>query len=342
MSKLRYSPYRRDDSLPNPKASLKRALVGALCFYAAVIFFACAWLRPELFGLAGGIDIPSEISDPAVRAWHDARALQKNKAHAEEQAEGRVGRSNADNAPRLVPTDAKDNMPKLPEAKGALPPARDLPPSIVWSGTLDVSRCWTPQGVEVPASQCDELPALRDALAQRLHVIAGCRDAVVNKMSYGRLALGIEVDYSRAALSIWKALGTDIEKAEAIVSCVEEKLEGLGPIDKFAKYSRYMMSLTVVFPSPVELAKKLEQGDLLPDGAGESRYKAVRVIRKNVRVRTEPMDGDVIDAVSAPEEVLLLKNRGDDWCLVVTAEKIKGWMVCWGLDILGGDQLKLE
>lgn len=340
MSKLGYQPYRRDDSLRDPKSSFKRILVGSLFSYGAALFFVSAWLRPGFFCPAGGVDIPTEISDATVRAWHDEGFLLSDGAFSDKDFDDLALSPHETASSRtLVLTGVNSGLSAPTGDDGSVPPAKEPPPSILLPGPMDVSRCWTSQGVEVSATLCDDLPVLKDALTQRLHIVAKCRDELAGQGAYGDIVLGIEVDYSRGALSFWKAPKTDIRNAEEIVSCIKEKLESLSPVKEAAQYSRYMIFVPIRFPSPAELAEQLlaeeRAGRVTEAGEGERPDNVVRVTRDNVRLRTAPVDGDVKGTVSAPEEVLLLDEESG-WCLVVTAREEKGWMVCWGLDLAEG------
>lgn len=60
--------------------------------------------------------------------------------------------------------------------------------------------------------------------------------------------------------------------------------------------------------------------------------KEVSVTKQRLRVRKEPIDGEIIRFISHPTTVKLIEKR-DDWCLIKTKRGQMGWMVCWGLDI---------
>jgi hypothetical protein len=228
-------------------------------------------------------------------------------------------------APAPAETDPSADLDLEAEALPEVPPGRT--PQGVWiDGTPKYLKCWDPTGAEQKGESCDTLRLLEKRFATRLYVVDRCKRSHAGAESEGELSLGVQVDVKERTIRFWSGPSSTLENATQIGICVRQGLEGL-PIHSIDhKYERYRLFFTVEFNDPEKLKKKIEKK--------KRRGKPMEVIKKRVRVRKAPVDGEVIGNVNTGNPVTLLKKK-DDWCHVITPNLREGWMICDALSVPG-------
>ena len=117
-------------------------------------------------------------------------------------------------------------------------------------------------------------------------------------------------------------LGQILAVAKQIGACARQELTGM-PIHSIDhKFERYRLFFTVEFNDPEKLKKKMDKK--------KRRGRPVTVTKDRVRVRKEPVDGEILGSLGTGTEVILLKKKGD-WCQIITPRPREGWMICEAL-----------
>ncbi len=225
-------------------------------------------------------------------------------------------------APVESDTGAAGGTPEVPDQGDALP---EVPPGRTPAGvTLDGSgfylKCWDASGSELPGESCDKLSVFEKRVSTRLYVVDKCKKAHAGDSAKGKLSLGVEVDFTKRALSYWNGASSDLPSAASVAKCLRTELAGL-PIDGFDhKYEKYRVFFTVMFGEA--------QGTVTKPPPGQGKIKTV--VMDRVRVRKTPVTGDVIGHISSGNKVRLLDKK-DDWCHIITPNNNEGWMTCEAL-----------
>jgi hypothetical protein len=212
-------------------------------------------------------------------------------------------------------------------APAEVPPGK-TPENVTLDGSAFYLKCWDGNGQETPGDSCDKLSVFEKRMATRLYVVDSCKQKHAGAKASGKLSLGIEIDFDKAAVSFWNGASSDLENAAKVAVCLRSELNGL-PIQGFDhKFSRYRMFFTVLFgdakgaaATKTPVVSENEPTKNLPKG------KLVTVVKDQVRVRKSPVDGEIVGKLGKDNQVKLLKKK-DGWCQVLTPNNNEGWMIC--------------
>ncbi len=347
---------------------LLRVLVyGALFYLVGIVLIVMKmkgieiepfWRRVDLFaaepeGEETGenfVDGDAPPRDGAARSRAEAR--EENRRFREEPVE--------DNLPDLDEGMSQD-APLSTLAANPIhlaDPAGPTPLELLVKKPLATVKCWDKKGFEHDGQECDLPQELGQALAQRLYILDVCRRETSSPSNTGLLHLALEADFIRGGLSFWAGEGTTLRFADRIVPCAAERLKGIALASLAHRYSRYHISTEIDFAlRRPQIAVPLAVGTDAPSGqtptsqtptTGEAESQPVArvdkieealklarevpVTKERVRVRKDPVDGEIVGFISKPRKVKLIEKSGD-WCHVETKRGTLGWMVCWALDL---------
>ena len=198
-----------------------------------------------------------------------------------------------------------------------MPPGR-TPSGVALDGSGFYLKCWDDSGTELPGDSCDKLAVLEKRFSTRLYVVDKCKKKHTSEKSKGKLSVGVEVDFSSGSLSFWNGASSELENAALVAKCLRTELAGLPTYGFDHKYAKYRIFFTVLFgDAPKATVSKPKPGE----------GKLVDVIKDRVRVRKEPVTGEVIGLISSDSQVRLLGKK-EGWCRVVTPNNNEGWMTC--------------
>ncbi|MCP4674096.1 MAG: SH3 domain-containing protein [Deltaproteobacteria bacterium] len=229
-------------------------------------------------------------------------------------------------AEKQLPTDRPSPYPELPPGEN--------PPGMFLNGEITCKKCWDDSGLQYPGAKCHIPGDLVERLSRRLYIIDQCRQKVAGDSTVGRLDLGLEIDFARRALGLWSFSTSEIRGAVKTAMCSNKAFAGLPLSFLRPKQSRYQFSLSLQFKrigivQPTSV-RSSEIAAAEPEPTREGRI--VTVSREHVRIRKNPVDGEIIGMINSGKTVILFDHK-DGWCLVRTQRGNTGWMVCWSLDI---------
>ncbi|MCU0662534.1 MAG: SH3 domain-containing protein [Myxococcota bacterium] len=197
---------------------------------------------------------------------------------------------------------------------------------------VEVTRCWTTDGTEMSRFDCDT-PAFVSPWVDELYgAVDACRLSGRGESSRGVLLLGVEADLLRGRSSAWLEPGSTLESAADIALCLRNQMPA-PPVGAIGDRVRYQLALSFVLPAPLPLPQPMTE-DAAPANSLGLAFPAgelAAVTSEKVRVRKQPTEnGEVIGKISPPAQVLVLE-RNEQWCRVITPNRNEGWMVCWAL-----------
>lgn len=354
---------------PSTKRPLVRLLLyGALAYLIGIVVIAMKMKGIEIEPFWNRVRLPSSFSEEEEKAEKEAGPPKDNKEAGGDGARERTRRFReepiADNLPEL------EGVVSAESALSAVPadpihladPTGPTPPELLVKEPLSTVKCWDNKGFEHDDGECDLPEDLGKALAERLYILDVCRRETTGPSNTGRLHFSLEADFIRGGLSCWAGEGSTLRFADRIVPCAAERLRGIALSSIAHRYSRYHISAQIDFVIPrrqiavpvpsgtpsSEAPAEAEQSAAgqPPTGEGETApvarvdrieealklAKEVSVTRERVRVRKDPVDGEIVGFISKPRKVKLIDKNGD-WCRVQTQRGTLGWMVCWALDL---------
>ena len=217
--------------------------------------------------------------------------------------------------------DQRDERVAIPET----PPGR-TPAGVAVDGDALYLKCWNSDSDRQKGPACGRLPVLEKRFSTRLYVVDKCKKKHVGAEAEGKLSLGVEVDFARHALTFWSGPSSTLEQGTKVAACLRTALAGL-PIDGFNhKYATYRLFFTVLFgEAALKVAEQRKPPQAAPDNLTKGRL--VQVIKDRVRVRRQPIDGEVFGKISSGNQVRLLAEK-KGWCHVITPNRNEGWMIC--------------
>ena len=214
------------------------------------------------------------------------------------------------------------------DAPPEVPPGK-TPDGVVIDGKAFYLKCWGADGIEHTGADCDRLTILEKRFSTRLYLVDKCREQNAGKDSHGKLSVAGEVDFSKMKISFWNGASSSINKSSEIGSCMRESLSGLPIHGIDHKFARYRLFFTVLFGDVAQKKEADEAKKAAKYVAGKGQL--VDVVKDRVRVRSAPVDGDIIGKISSGNQVRLIKKKGG-WCNIITPNKNEGWMICDALD----------
>lgn len=175
-------------------------------------------------------------------------------------------------------------------------------------------RCWN-EGEEEPLSEenCDVMRPLERTVASEMGTLVACFERLDRPTATGELSLAVDVDFAgaedsdEAMVRFWSGGSTDLEGAEEIVACMRGRLERLSVRGISHQRERY----TIFFP--LDFAERRGEG------------KPVALVLDRVRLRTEPVDGDIIARLNQGEPLIVHELR-DEWARITTVDGREGWV----------------
>ncbi len=219
-------------------------------------------------------------------------------------------------------------------AVSAVPPG-ETPPGVALETKYTIRSCWDDSGLEYDEAVCDRLEDFMERLSHRLYIFDGCRRRASGEYNTGRLNLGAEIDFTRSKSSFWHRSESELRGAEKVVECLKDELRELSLTGLKHRYARYQLTFDVVFSTPKVVHRSLERNAHVVEQRAapeEQINRGVAVIKDRVRVRRQPVDGEIIGTISTGSNVALLDHEGG-WCYVRTPRGNVGWMVCWALEL---------
>lgn len=270
--------------------------------------------------------IATDFGAPAKTGVNGPTARQKKEAQGDAENIG----------PRI---DVFDQIP--PQNNLALSPPDESPVEIApgetpdgtaLEGEIEVEKCWDQSGLEHPAGDCDDLGNLKAKISERLWAMNSCREEEVGESASGTLDLGMEVDFAGAGLSFWAMPTSEMRGAVETAACIKDKLKSLRPETNSRRFARYQYSMSVRFFDEQRSVESERIEVIATKAIDENKGMIVPVSRDRVRVRKQPVDGEILCKISSDSRVLLFDRQGD-WCLIKTPRGTVGWMVCWGLGL---------
>lgn len=207
------------------------------------------------------------------------------------------------------------------DAPPPVPPGR-TPDGVSLDGKGFYIKCWDRNGNEHPGNACDTIEIFEKRLSTRLYVVDECLKGILGKDVSGKLSLGVELDLVAGSLGFWTGPSSDIPNVEKIAPCLRDKLAGL-PIHGFDHANeRYRIFFTVVFGD-----QKNQKKEIVSREIRAKKGSVVQVIKDRVRVRTKPVDGEIIGKISSGNQVQLI-SKENGWCQIITPNNNQGWMIC--------------
>jgi hypothetical protein len=180
-------------------------------------------------------------------------------------------------------------------------------------------RCWDlPDNIHA-GKDCKRLRGLEKRFASRLYIVDRCKRRHTDDSAEGKLSIGVDVNFEKERINFWSGPSTDLSNANAIGTCLCRELAGLPLHGIEPSFPKYRIYFTVVFEDPEKL--RAQPAQMKANG------RSVKVVKKNVRVRLRPKDGKILDKMSRPNQVVLVERR-DEWCQVITPNDQAGWMIC--------------
>lgn len=316
----------------NDKIEVIKVLVIAVLSFVVGFALVILFLRPTAPSSAQTqpdeeTEVPTESTGDETPASADEQEAANKTDSLSETGGGYAPEPEAEQAGDETGDEAGDEgaASSEGEAPSEVPPGR-TPEGITLDGDAFYLKCWDASGEELPGSACDRLEVLEKRFSTRLYVVDKCRQKSAGDKAQGKLSLGVEVDFDKMSLSYWNGASSEIEGAGKIATCLRTELAGL-PIHGFDhKYERYRIFFTVLFGKGDAKAAKKEAESKKPAGKG----KMAEVTMDRVRVRKEPVDGEVIGKISTGNQVKLLERKGG-WCKIITPNGNEGWMTCEAL-----------
>ncbi len=233
----------------------------------------------------------------------------------------------------IVPNPPEKQVPTKSPLHPELPPGEN-PPGMFLNEEITCERCWDDSGLQYPGTKCRIPGDLVERLSRRLYAIDRCRQKVAGDSVVGRLDLGLEVDFTRAAVGFWSVSTSEIRGAARTAACSKKAFEGLPLSGLRPEQSRFQFSISLQFKrigttQPIsDRSSEIAAAEPVPTLQG----RTVRVTRERVRIRRKPVDGEIIGMINSGKTVVLFDHK-DGWCFVRTQRGNTGWMVCWTLDI---------